>query len=188
GARADRRAGWSRRDIIRLRSRHDHVAGRNPGEAAIVADIHLAVGTESRAVGPARHLRHDFLAAVGINPRQPLAADLDQYDRAVGQHDRPFRKLEPGCEHANIGHENPPASSWLQADLRIAPAHATTMLPALWQSHPGLPSNHERPQGCVAARLGFDRDPDLETAIAGYGIERLVIALEVRRVGHHVSR
>src|ERR1700749_4253334 len=55
--------------VLRLRPRHDHVAGRNPGEAAIVADVDLAVGAERRAVRPAGDLRHHFLAAVGINPR-----------------------------------------------------------------------------------------------------------------------
>jgi hypothetical protein len=56
-----------------------------------------------------------------MNPRQPLAANFDQHDRAVGHHDRPFRKFEFGGENANIGHANPPdflaASSWLQASL-----------------------------------------------------------------------
>ena len=63
--------------ILGLRTRHDHFAGRNPGEAAIVADIHLAVGPERGAIRPARHLRHDCLAAIGINPRERLPSDFD---------------------------------------------------------------------------------------------------------------
>src|SRR5207302_9172502 len=43
--------------IVGLRPRHDHVAGRDPAKTAIVADIHLAVGAERRAIRPARNLR-----------------------------------------------------------------------------------------------------------------------------------
>ena len=101
---ADRRAGSSRRDnprgcgpgMIMLR-------GRNPGEAAIVADVHLAVGPERRAVRAARNLRDDLLAAVGIDPGQALAADFHQHHRAVRHHDRPFGKFEVGGENADVG-------------------------------------------------------------------------------------
>ena len=92
-----------------LRPRHQHVARRNPAEAAIVADVHLAVGAERRAVGAARNFRDHLLAPVGTDPRQPLAADFDQHHRAVGHHHRPFRKFQIGGENANIGHEILPA-------------------------------------------------------------------------------
>ena len=122
--------------IFGLRARHDHVAGRNPGEAAIVADVHLAIGTERGAVRAARNLRDDLLAAVGMDPRQPLPADFDQHDRAVRHHHRAFRKFQTGGEHANIGHDDPPACSQLQAG---DPAQASCCL-TLWQRRPRLPS------------------------------------------------
>src|SRR5205823_14717212 len=37
--------------VVGLRPRHDHLAGGNPAEAAIVADVHLAVGPQRRAIG-----------------------------------------------------------------------------------------------------------------------------------------
>ncbi len=82
----------------------------NPAEAAIVADIDLAVGAERRAVRAARDLRHHFLAPVGIDPGQPLAADFDQHHRTVRHDDRTFRKLQIGGENADIGHYILPAS------------------------------------------------------------------------------
>src|SRR5262249_6928992 len=115
-----------------LRPRHDHVARRHPGETAIVADIHLAVGAKCCAVRPARDLRHGFLAAVGIDPRQPLPADFDQHHRAVGHDYGSFGTLETGGKAGNIGHENPPASFLAAGGMTdSAPAHATMMLPAV---------------------------------------------------------
>ena len=52
----------------------------------------------------ARHLRHDLLAAVGMHPRQPLAADFDQNHRTVGHRHRPFGKLETFGDDADAGH------------------------------------------------------------------------------------
>src|SRR5688500_11165097 len=39
--------------VIRLRARHDHVAGRDPAKTAIVADVHFSVRPERGAVRPA---------------------------------------------------------------------------------------------------------------------------------------
>src|SRR6476660_5178169 len=61
--------------VLRLRPRHDGILGRNPAEAAIVADVHLAIGPERRAVRAARTLCNHLLASIGINPAQPLAAE-----------------------------------------------------------------------------------------------------------------
>src|SRR6476661_607153 len=49
-------------------------------------------------------------------------------------------------------------------------------------------SGHRPAQGSQALRLFLDRHPDLEPAIAGERIEVLVVALEVRRVGHFQPR
>ena len=38
--------------ILGLRARHDHLARGYPAEAAIVADVHLAVGAEGAPLGP----------------------------------------------------------------------------------------------------------------------------------------
>src|SRR5262249_25495444 len=113
--------------------------------AAIVADIYLAVGAERCAIRPAGHLRDHVLAAIGINPREPLAADLDQHHRAVRHHHRPFRKFEIGGENANIGHTNPPVFlaafyrrfSWAAGGF--APPRAGNMsLPAVMAKWRGL--------------------------------------------------
>jgi hypothetical protein len=103
--------------VIGLRSRHDHLAGGNPAEAAIVADVHLAVGAERRAIRAAGNLRDHLFPPVGINPRQPLAPDFDQHDRAVGHDHRAFRKLQIGSENADIGHESS-RLFWAQADFQ----------------------------------------------------------------------
>ena len=95
--------------VVGLRPRHDHLAGWNPAEAAIVADVHLAVGAEGCTIRTAGDLRDHLLPPVGIDPRQPLAPDFDQHHRAVGHDHRPFRKLQIGGENANIGHEILPA-------------------------------------------------------------------------------
>ena len=111
--------------------------GRNPAEAAIVADVHLAVGTERRAVRAAGNLRDDLLAAVGIDPRQPPAADFDQHHRAVRHHHRPFGKFEIGGENANVGHEILPAFLGCRRIPRLDPARAMisfaqVMAKSLW--------------------------------------------------------
>ncbi len=106
--------------VVGLRPRHDHLAGGDPGEATIVADVHLAVGAEGCAIRAAGNLRDHLFPPVGINPRQPLAPDFDQHHRAVGHDDRAFRKFQIGGENADIGHEILPAF-WLQADFQARP-------------------------------------------------------------------
>src|SRR5262249_51533077 len=46
-----------------------------------------------------------------------------------------------------------PLLLWLQADSQDSPAHATFRCLPLWQSGGSLPSNHARPQGCIAVPL-----------------------------------
>src|SRR5581483_387268 len=79
-------------------------ADLEPAKAAIVADIDLAVGPHRRAVRPALHLGDSFLAAIRVNPGQPLPHDLDQDDRAVGHDDRTFGKFETVGDDAHLGH------------------------------------------------------------------------------------
>jgi hypothetical protein len=110
--------------VVRLRPRHDHLAGGNPAEAAIIADVHLAVGAEGCAIRATGDLRDHLFPPVGINPRQPFPTDFDQHDRAVGHDHRAFRKFQIGSENADIGHE----SSRLflaQADFRAYSLRAT---------------------------------------------------------------
>ena len=158
--------------IIGLRARHDHVPGRNPAEAAIVADVHLAVGPERGAVGAARNLRHHFLAAVRPDPRQPAAADFDQQHRTIRHHDRAFGKLEAGGENANIGHGNPPASYGCRRISGLIPHAQRFRCAMLWQSRYRLPSNWlaaGQPSGTVCPdRRRIRRPPARSAASARY--------------------
>src|SRR5262249_11522522 len=162
----------------------NHVARRDPGKAAIVADVHLAVGTERRTVGTAGNLCDDLLAAIGPDPGQALAADFDQHDRAVGHRDRPFGQFEIGGKHANVFHEA--SRLMVQADSwPPAPRANITLREVMTKSLPLAKQTHDEPRRRPALRetaLGFDRHPDLEAAIAGFGIELLVIAFEVGRI------
>src|SRR5437588_1970602 len=92
--------------ILGLRSRHDHFARGNPAKAAIVADVHLAVGAEGCAIRAAGNLRDHLFPPVGINPRQPFPADFDQHYRSIRHDHRAFRKLQIGGKNADIGHES----------------------------------------------------------------------------------
>src|SRR5216683_301697 len=47
------------------RARHHGTPRRDPAEAAIVADVDLAVGAHRRAIGAARNFRDHLLAAIG---------------------------------------------------------------------------------------------------------------------------
>src|SRR3954454_21165367 len=106
------------------RAGHHRSARGNPAEAAIVADIHLAVRPERGAVRTAGNLRYDLLAAIGPDPGQAPAANLDQHDRAVRHHHRSFRKFEICGENATIAHETSRNSS-LRENQIIEPARAT---------------------------------------------------------------
>src|ERR1700752_2039593 len=138
--------------IVGLRPRHDHVAGRYPGKAAIVADVHLAVGAERGAVRPARNFRDDFLAAIGPDAGQPLPADFNQNHRAVGHHHRAFRKFQIGGENADTGHQKSSRLFRLRADFLIAP-RATFSLRLLWQNGSGWPSKGAAAQGSIAGAV-----------------------------------
>src|ERR1700722_7507032 len=172
--------------VFRLRSRHDHVAGRDPAKAAIVADVAFAVGSDRRAIGAARNFRDHLLATFGPYSGQPLPSDFNQHHRSVRHHHRPFRKFEIGGENADIGHEILPAFP-AAGGFQVHSARATLSFRCaeLWQSRYRLPSNHRyvAAQGSPACGLFLDGDPDLKTAIAGQRIEILVVALEVGRIG-----
>ena len=140
----------------------------NPAEAAIVADVHLAVGPKRGAIGPAGNLRNDFLASIGIDPRQPPAADFDQHDRAVRHHHRPFRKLQIGSENANIGHEILPACLWLQADsqarsrTRNSIAHGYGKVAMACQARAGAQVAQGSPAATEVRRMGrAKRNPSI---------------------------
>ena len=120
--------------VVGLRPRHDHLAGWNPAEAAIVADVHLAIGAEGCTIRTTGDLRDHLFPPVGIDPRQPLAPDFDQHHRAVGHDHRSFRKLEVGGENANISHEILPALLGCRRISRLDPARATFRCALLWQT------------------------------------------------------
>ena len=123
----DRRAGSSRRYIRPADggARHQGAARRNPAKAAIVADVHLAVGAERRAIGAAGNFRDHLLAPVRPDPRQPPAADFDQHHRPVRHDHRAFRKLQTGGDNANICHEILPACFGCRRIPSLDPARAT---------------------------------------------------------------
>ena len=157
--------------VVGLWPRHDHVAGRNPGETAIVADIDLAVGPERGAVGTAGNFGDHLLATVGPDPGQAAAADFDQHHRAVRHRHRAFRKFEIGSENADIGHRNPPGFSSLPADLRLIP-RTTISLRNVMAKSPSLANptglHISYCQGRVRAAMGDFRQCDRDDrGIAG---------------------
>src|SRR3546814_4947941 len=63
-------------------------------EAAIVADIALAVGADGRTVRAGARRGDDLLRAVGQHPRQRAARDLDQDHRSVRHRHRPLGEFQ----------------------------------------------------------------------------------------------
>src|SRR6266700_422991 len=101
----------------------------------------------------------------------------------------------------------PSGNSRSVARTRLLPMNPPRLLRCRWISGPAPHARHfvarvygkaalacqastddVMPQGSVAQNLFPDRHPDLEAAIAGGGIELLVIALEIGRIGHLESR
>ena len=118
---ADRSAGSSRPDNRRAAAaRHDRLRVGIQLKPPLLQMYILPSGPRAAPLGPPGISRDYLFPPVGINPRQPLAADFDQHHRAVGHNDRAFRKLQIGGENANIGHESS-RLLWLQADFGSIP-------------------------------------------------------------------
>src|SRR5260221_6132193 len=181
-------------------ARHHGAARRDPAEAAIVADIAFAVGSDRSAIGAAGYFRDHLFAPVGPNPRQPPAADFDQHHRSVRHHHRPLWKFEIGGEHADVGHEILPAFLGRRR-IQAHPARATISLRDVMAKSISLAKQSAGMRLCKASlRRGlaspFDafssrepvstslenalvlhRYPDFQAAIAGERIEILVVSL-----------
>ena len=84
--------------------RREHPVALDIVEAAVVAAIQLAVGSDREAVGTAAGRGEDILAAVGADAGDPPGLDLDQDDAAVGQPHRSFREAQPVGDELEIGH------------------------------------------------------------------------------------
>src|SRR5262245_20029748 len=69
------------RVVPRLAHRARAVLGRDELEAAIVADIGLAVGPDRNAVRSGARPRDNLFAAIRPHPGEAAATDLDQHDR-----------------------------------------------------------------------------------------------------------
>src|SRR5262249_23298346 len=67
-----------------------------PFEAAVVGDVTGAVGADGSAVRPAPALGDDRDAAVGSDPGQRAATDLDDQHAAVGRGEGALGELETG--------------------------------------------------------------------------------------------
>jgi hypothetical protein len=72
-----------------------------PLEAAIVADVALAVGSDGGPVRPAARRRDDLLRAVRHHPRQGAGGDLDQHHRPVGHGHGPLGELQVARDFAH---------------------------------------------------------------------------------------
>src|SRR5262249_28808516 len=81
--------------VARLVAGHGQAVHLVPFEAAVVADVELAIGPEGRPIGAAASLGDDLNLAVGGDARDGAALDLDEDHAAVGHGNRPFGKLKP---------------------------------------------------------------------------------------------
>jgi hypothetical protein len=66
--------------------------GKN--KSAVIADINLAIGPDSSAVGCATNLSDDFFPAIGSDPSQRATFEFDDEYTAVFQCDRALRSPE----------------------------------------------------------------------------------------------
>src|SRR6185312_8195399 len=83
--------------VGRLRAgKQPTIRAPDPVEAAVVADIDLAVRPHRRTVGTAAQPGNHMLLAVRHDSGERLARDLDQDHRSVWHGDRPLRELETG--------------------------------------------------------------------------------------------
>ena len=104
-------------DVDALDPAADVVGGLGPGtvmpstlgplEAAVVADVDLAVGPMAAPFGPPPVSATRVIVAVGRDPRQRAALDLDDHDAAVVHGDRALREAESVAHQTKICHLYP---------------------------------------------------------------------------------
>src|SRR5262249_54573562 len=96
------------RVVVRLVARDGETGEIVPLEAAVVADVDLAVGADRRAVRSAARPRDDARPAVRRDARERPAPDLDHEHAIVGQRDRALGELETARDLPHLGHPTPP--------------------------------------------------------------------------------
>src|SRR6185369_15090490 len=90
--------------VAGLVARNGEPAHVVPLEAAVVADVDLAVGADGRAVRTTARVGDHRERPVGRDARQRAAADLDDEDAAVGQRDRALGELQAARDLAHLAH------------------------------------------------------------------------------------
>ena len=75
-----------------------------PEEAAVVAHVDRAVGTDGRAVGPTAEVGDDVDVTRGADARERAPLDLHDEHAAVGHGHGSLGELQPGGELAHLGH------------------------------------------------------------------------------------
>ena len=88
--------------VFRLHHRADMAVFPVPFEAAIVGKIAFAVRSQRGAVRPAAGARDDAFCSIGGDPGQVAGSDLDDQHRAIAERHRPFGKLQPLGERAEL--------------------------------------------------------------------------------------
>src|SRR4051794_19708871 len=92
---------------------------------AVVADVQLPIRSELRAVRATPRLGDRLLAAVFVDPSDPLALDLADDQRSVRQHHRPLRELESLRQNTHLSHPSPPRSKSTSGWIRRPPGRGT---------------------------------------------------------------
>ena len=87
-----------------LRPGDGHAVDLGPLEAAVVADVDLAVGADGGAVGTAAGLGDLGDRAVGGDAGQRAALDLDDHDAAVVHGDRALGEPQPTGDLTKLSH------------------------------------------------------------------------------------
>src|SRR5207249_7732993 len=96
-------------DVVgRLQPRGGHTVELRPHEAAVLADVDLAVGADGGAVGAASRLGHLRHRAVGCDSGERAGLDLHDDDAAVLHRDRPFGEAQASGHPAQLCHVPPP--------------------------------------------------------------------------------
>ena len=140
-----------------------------PLEAAVVADVAFAVGTDRGAVGSAAGQRRHRFGASRHHPREAPGENFDNNHRAVAERHRTLGKLQPFRQRADfhdlhfrgqpgdISDQYQPKKSRSSLAVRatVSASPASRKPSATW-SRPFVrasPATPSRPAGCRCARL-----------------------------------
>src|SRR6185295_11791020 len=94
-------------DVVRrLRSGKRHAEELLPLEAAVVADIHFAIGADGGAVGSTAGVGHDVNLSVRRDATERAALDLDEQHTAIGHGNRAFGELQATGDLTEVRHRD----------------------------------------------------------------------------------